>query len=280
VHLAGLAAFMLSGLGTVSLLLTPMMFVIFPLFAVINRGGMLAFLAAVSFVALLRPFSAKLWRIGAIGVVLLMLFVASGIEVDIPKTERDLSFEQLAANFQSIAANDESQNLAGTENWREQWWDEIIDYTFYGDYFWTGKGYGVNLANEDGFQAVEDESLRSPHNGHLTILARSGVPGLCLWLLVQMSWFLGMLVEYHRSRLSGERRWASLFLFLLAYWIALMINFSFDVSLEGPMLGVWFWTIYGVGLAAMWVHKRHPKALIDHRQPSSRAQPLPAEARR
>ena len=52
-----------------------------------------------------------------------------------------------------------------------------------------------------------------------------------------------------------------MFLFLLAYWLAFMINTAFDVFLEGPMGGIWFWTIYGVGLAALWLYRHDPAAL-------------------
>ena len=40
-----------------------------------------------------------------------------------------------------------------------------------------------------------------------------------------------------------------MFLFLGAYWLAFLINGSFDVYLEGPMGGIWFWTVYGIGVA-------------------------------
>lgn len=261
VHLAGVAAFMLVGLGIAPLFVVIMTCINFPLIALNNRGGMLAFLTSVSLIALLRPLSGKLWRLLAIGVIAIVVFGLSGISVDIPGEERDLSFEQLASNVQSVSSDQSDGGLSQTKEWRLKWWDKIIGYTFDGQYFWTGKGFGINLANDDGFQVEADESLRSPHNGHLTILARSGVPGLGLWLLVQLGWSLGLLSGYLRSRLNGERKWAGLFLFLLAYWAAFLVNASFDVSLEGPMMGIWFWTIIGVGLAAMWIYKYQPEAL-------------------
>ena len=58
-------------------------------------------------------------------------------------------------------------------------------YTIGGEYFWSGKGYGINLADADGFQVTADGSLRAPHNGHIEVLARAGVPGLLLWIGVQ-----------------------------------------------------------------------------------------------
>jgi O-antigen ligase len=260
----------LLGLATVPAFVTAMMFVIFAL-ASTSRGGMVAFLTSVSLVALLRPLSGRVWRMLAIGGLVVVIFSASGISLDTGQS-RELSFEQIVMNLQSVSTDEGTEDLQGTKQWRIDWWDEIIGYTFHGDYFWTGKGFGINLANEDGYQLHADESLRSPHNGHLTVLARSGVPGLFLWLLAQLSWALGMLGGYRRSRFKGERRWASLFLFLLAYWAAFMINAAFDVALEGPMVGIWFWTIYGVGLAAMWIHRCHPEALVGYQRTSPRAQ--------
>jgi len=37
--------------------------------------------------------------------------------------------------------------------------------------------------------------------------------------------------------------------------------------MEGPMGGIWFWSIIGVGLAAMWIHDREPQRLAEHANP-------------
>ena len=58
-----------------------------------------------------------------------------------------------------------------------EWTAGLLKYTLDGKYFWEGKGFGINLADDDGYQVEEDSSLRDPHNGHLNILARAGVIG-------------------------------------------------------------------------------------------------------
>jgi hypothetical protein len=98
------------------------------------------------------------------------------------------------------------------------------------------------------------------------ILARTGIPGLALWILVQLSWGLTIWLSLVRS-LRGSEPWAGVFLFLFCYWLAFIINASFDVYLEGPMGGIWFWTIYGLGLAAVWARKRHPELLSAYANP-------------
>ena len=74
-----------------------------------------------------------------------------------------------------------------------------------------------------------------------------------------------MLDAYYKARRAGEMRWCGLFLFLGAFWLAFLINASFDVFLEGPMGGIWFWSIYGTGIGALWIYKHHPEVLNDGR---------------
>ena len=38
---------------------------------------------------------------------------------------------------------------------------------------------------------------------------------------------------------------------ILVFWLAMVVNASFDVYLEGPQGGIWFWMIFGLGLAAL-----------------------------
>ena len=70
-----------------------------------------------------------------------------------------------------------------------------------------------------------------------------------------------MVRQQRRARREGRRRWAGLFLFLSAYWTAFLVNAAFDVYLEGPMGGIWFWSVFGVGLAAARIHVRWPQVL-------------------
>jgi O-antigen ligase len=113
----------------------------------------------------------------------------------------------------------------------------------------------VNLADDDGFQVSRDKALRSPHNIHMNVLARMGVPGLFVWTMMHLVWLYGVGDAYLRSRRRGDANWCGLFLWLFAYYMAFMINGSFDVFIEGPMGGVWFWSIYGTGVAALWTYR-------------------------
>jgi O-antigen ligase len=216
----------------------------------LTRGGLLAALVAMLTVMSLRPFKAgrKLFLAGATAVLLATLWLGSGVVL--PGREgRAISPEQIARNLGSIGGGTGSE-LEGTRTWRLLWWNSILDYTFHGPYFWTGKGFGINLTYDDRIVSDPDVLSRSPHNGHLTILARSGVPGLILWGLLQLGFAFSMLTGFIRARQSGpDDHRASLFAWILGYWLAFLVNASFDVYLEGPQGGIWFWTVFACGLA-------------------------------
>jgi hypothetical protein len=162
------------------------------------------------------------------------------------------------ANLASVFGTDDQSagGLEGNKQWRLAWWSKIADYTFRGEYFWVGKGFGVNLADNDGFQTSLSTPLRSPHSAFMTMLARAGVPGLAFWLLSQVSWLWVMLRAHVKARRHKESWQARLFAFFILAWLAFTLNASFDVFLEGPTGGIWYWTLLGFGLGAASVFDR------------------------
>src|SRR5262249_50865505 len=144
--------------------------------------------------------------------------------------ERQLSTRQIAANVESIFGHSD-KTLESSKSWRLAWWDVIVKDTVFGPNFWGGRGFGVNLADVDGFASDRKagERLRSPHNAHMTILARAGVLGLALWILFLISW-LAMIANAVLA--AGRRRhadWAGLFVFIGCYATSCVINATFDV---------------------------------------------------
>jgi hypothetical protein len=193
-------------------------------------------------------------------------------------TERPISSVQLVENVTSIFGRGDDQT-EGTKEWREKWWSIIVDNTVRGRYFWTGRGFGVNLAFEDGFGNGHNERpLRSPHNSHITILARAGIPGATLWVVFLAAWFGVLLHATSLARRSGQAEWAGLLLFVACYVTSCLINAAFDVALEAPMQGIWFWCLIGIGIGTTMIYRY----MEDNRIWKSRLgrQVLPARARR
>jgi O-antigen ligase len=165
------------------------------------------------------------------------------------QTPRAVTTTQWWENITSIFLGSGNAQLEGTKEFRLAWWKAIVQYTFDGPYFWTGKGFGINLATADGFQAVgADLSLRAPHNSHLSVLARMGVPGFLLWIILQLGFALFLLRALLAYRRSGDSQLAAVAAWVLVFWTAIMVNTSFDPYIEGPQGGIWFWALFGLGL--------------------------------
>ena len=256
VHLAGIGAFMFLGLygaGRVRRLAEPLIWAPWLLAVavagILNRGGLVA--ASMSVAAILYVRAAHRWlALVLVALTLMIPFILVDPKVQLG-TGREVSIGQMVDNVTSLFGQGEDPGLEGTKEFRLRWWATIVDYTVAGPYFWTGKGYGINLADDDGFQPTADRSLRAPHNGHIEILARSGVPGLVLWIGLHAAFGLALLRAAARARGRGDIQWVRILGFVFIYWLASLVNASFDPYLQGPQGGIWFWTIFGVGLAAI-----------------------------
>ena len=273
VHLGAIAALSIVGLTRWRSLFWPLLVgLLLAVTGAMSRGGLVAFSVAFGVAWCFRPGSR--WARGFVVVMALAITAAAVTDVSVKMQDRDREFSarQLLLNVVSVVASDDVGDLNDTKTWRLEWWEKIADYTIHGEYFWAGKGFGVNLASDDGFQVNEQESLRSPHNGHMNILARTGVPGLLLWIGIQIAWLIMMGNAYLRARNRQDDQWSAFFVLLLAYWAALMFNAAVDVYFEGPMGGVWYWSIIGLGIGASG--STETTADLRWSIPSLRAHPL------
>ncbi|HVA88006.1 MAG TPA: O-antigen ligase family protein [Candidatus Saccharimonadales bacterium] len=256
VHLTAIAAFILLGLyqrpanvaGIREFVVWGVWLVEAALTAALNRAAMLT-LAATSAVLLFVRASSRWLALVFVAVTLMTLTVLVDPQVDVGAS-RAISVGQLVDNLTSVFSNNASPANEATKQWRVQWWDKIVNYTVNGPYFWTGKGFGINLADADGFQVTADGSLRAPHSTHLEILARAGVPGLILWVAFQAAFGLSLLRAAFRS-IRASPLWAPIIGWIFVYWAAALIDGSFDVYLGSPQGGIWFWSVIGLGMAAV-----------------------------
>jgi hypothetical protein len=238
--------------------------------ASVSRGALVAALTSIMIVVLFRPIAsarkvaAACLLAGAMAAVAPVLLVGEMARHDRTfEDSRVISPNQVAANLTSLFSG-QGGDLEGTRRWRILWWRSIIDYTVFGDYFWTGKGFGINLADDDGFPTLSEERPnRSPHNGHLTLLARAGVPGAALWVLLQGGFGAALTRAYFRARRQRRERDALVALWILVYWAAFMMNGAFDVFLEGPYGGISFWCLFGLGIAVLQDQRSPQRASVE-----------------
>ncbi|HEX9950909.1 MAG TPA: O-antigen ligase family protein [Rubricoccaceae bacterium] len=264
VHLCGITVFLILGMMRRRPALMLALAATTAIVVASNRGGMVAYVAGCGVAYAMRPPEARVGRLVYAFVLFVALGLLAGPLASINGGGRSISVDQIVLNVKSVFGQGD-EHLDGTKKWRLLWWTKIVGYTIDGPYFWTGRGFGINLAVADGFDVVKE--LRSPHNGHMTVLARMGVPGLALWLSMLGLWAAALLRQWLRARKAGRHRWMALFAFLAAYTAAILLNASFDVYLEGPMGGIWFWTVFGLGLAACHLHAHRPDVLLDSAAP-------------
>jgi hypothetical protein len=261
-HLAGTAVFVLIGYRKVSPLWVVVWLVTTAMITATNRGAALAVLVPVVFaMTMLGRLRSMLTTIVAASIALGVLFAVEAAFTQYEEAkdsiERPVSAHQIVENAKSIVGQS-GQQTEGTKKWRLDWWDVIINDTLRGPNFWTGRGFGLNLADADGFGGRASDPrapLRSPHNAHMTLLARAGVPGIVLWSLVLISWGGMVMRALLVARARGHKQWADLFLFVVCYAISIIINATFDVTLEGPMQGIWFWCLFGFGIGSVMVYR-------------------------
>ena len=268
-HLAGVMVFALIGYRKVSALWVFMWFATLAPVISTNRGAALSVVVPVVFAMTMLGQFRLMFTTLKIGLVVFTAVLAlesmfGQYHEASESWDRPISAHQILENALSIVGQSGEQS-EGTKKWRLDWWDIIIKDTIHGPNFWTGRGFGVNLAEQDGFAGPDmlangqNRALtRSPHNAQMTILARAGVPGLVLWALLLASWF-GMLMKMMlTARVRGHKQWADLFLFIGCYTAAIVINASFDVVLEGPVQGIWFWCLFGFGIGSVMIYRAEP----------------------
>jgi O-Antigen ligase len=224
-----------------------------------SRGGFLAALGmlGVAF-AFLPAGRRRRLAFSVTGGLLVVLILVWALDLRIPGERRDVSLQQFTANFASIAGSQESEELSGTVQWRQGFWEQVLDDLFSSQAWLAGLGFGpilperyevdVGATNSD----TGAQPLRSVHNSHLTILARVGFPGFGLWLLLWLT--LGVqLFRWVRRRPEGVRDpTAAVGVWYLAGVVGFLIGAYFDPSLEGPHASIWLFTLVGLGA----VHSR------------------------
>lgn len=204
-----------------------------------TRSGSVAYLAGIfcffffSKTSLITDGLRKVLKF--IPLLLIVVFgVFAAIEIDGDAQGRTISLSQITDNFSSIVSSDIDGSLTDNKVWRLVWWAKLLNESFTLEHFFIGKGLGMSLAGND--LTSVDENLRSPHNFHLTIIARFGYIIFFIWLY----WLWLLFKPLFTKKLSGKT--LGLTCILLAY----IINGSFDVFFEGPMGAFPFWTLVGL----------------------------------
>lgn len=213
-----------------------------------SRGGFLAALLVLGAVFVLVR-GARPVMLGVLIVAVLVAILAAALDVRFQLDRRELSVEQAIENIQSISEEATSgTRFDNTTQWRLNLWGEVLDDVLGEDRALAGFGFGENLASRYGAGSRDSSvPLRNPHNSHLSVIARMGIIGFGLWLAMFATWYVQLLRARRQFIEIGEEKRASLSLWLMLGMSAILINAFFDPTIEGPQVGVWTWTLFGMG---------------------------------
>ncbi|MEJ0024627.1 MAG: O-antigen ligase family protein [Rhizomicrobium sp.] len=253
VHFVGLSVFLMGGVISLS----PAYVVAIVMFAVACaaelRAAAVGAMAALSLTAVLAPVRRHIMKAVLLLAAIIALLWITDAKVTLIN-RREISVDAFVAQVTSISEgfhfdlrhiSREDRN-SGSITWRLIFWAFLVDKV------WTdapvnGLGFGETLALKGLPFKVEED--RSPHNGTVTILARMGFVGLALWIAMLGVWFHGIISAQLRAVRERRYIWASIFMALAAYVLASLACASLGVFLEGPMGGIWFWCLIGMGAA-------------------------------
>lgn len=235
----GRVAWSFVALGVIALIITQ------------NRGALVGILAGgtVALAFLADRARVMFWALAGIVIALTLMLLLS---VKIPFTGvqgREYSAQQLITNVVSLTGAETAGNLSGTVDGRKQLWTLVLDKQVSERRVLTGAGFGPNLAAEVGVFDDGEDSLRNPHNTHLSILARMGAVGALLWVGFWFGWFWRMTVASRRLRHTPRHSDGQLGGVCLTVATTVLVASVFDPQLEGPQVAVLLWSLVGMGLA-------------------------------
>jgi O-Antigen ligase len=217
-----------------------------------NRGG---FVAASITLAVAVAFAGGRRRgmAGVGAIIASLILVVALVDPQIRSERRTVSFHQLAQNVSTIAGGKGSGDLNNTVQWRSDLWKDVMSKTISEGHGLFGWGFGPDLGTQFAFGVTDPAMpLRSPHNSHVDIVARTGPVGAVLWVGVWATWFGMLLRRRAGSRRRGDEWSAALIEVLMLAALASLVNAYFDPTLEAAPAAVFLWVVFGLGLTAPW----------------------------
>jgi len=215
----------------------------------LNRGGLIASLVVVATAFWLAPPRRRRAVVTRTGP--LLLTVAAVVIIVNPRFEtarREVSVRQVVSNMASVFGRGD-RDQTGTVEWRIELWQDVIRDTLSVAYFLEGQGFGPNLYLKYGVDNRAPVPLRNPHSSHLDVLARTGIPGFLLWVLLWLTWWSRAAVLAVRQRRAGSWAHRNLTVWFSAAVTGYLITAVFDPAIEGPHAGIWMWSLVGLGAA-------------------------------
>lgn len=237
------------GLGILNLSLVPLLQV---------RAASMAALAVLAVLGFQRRWG-TLATIVAVPILLLGTLAVTDVQMSAVRGEisaravldRQLSVIPLLLGGEAADDSGVARQASNTAEWRLAWWGALMDeVTSSPRTLLVGLGFGPDLAAIGEIQQSTARPVRSPHNIAMTLLGRTGVLGLGLWLALHAVWLRTLLRGARDTSRRVEPAAADWVLWLLAYAVATLVVATFGVVLEGPYGAIPYFLVLGMGMRA------------------------------
>lgn len=215
------------------------------LFLIQHRSLPLTMVAGLVFIfALISKTRAFKYAIFALGGLLLILSLDyfTGI------LSTDIMVKDTWMRVSTILTPEEDPNSLH----RLAMWDEILDRTKESPLLGEGFGPPFSIFFGDKFYDYSESRLH-PHNSFLWILNRMGIIGFGIFFLLILKFYKSAIKAY-RSLSPGKSK--AYLLALMSCHVCICIFAFFNVVLEGPSMGIFFWIIMGLAMALIDINKK------------------------
>jgi len=157
-----------------------------------------------------------------------------------------------ASGLAELTASFQDTPQQANARWRLSFWKFLLEESarrpFIGvgfgrpsNFEWNGIHYDRRTGDpQDPFDVI------APHNSFLNLLYRTGLPGFLALAAIMLLAVIRLVPVARRTR--GEDK--ALAIWLLAAIAATTVAASFNVALEGPFMGIFFWAVLGLALLA------------------------------
>lgn len=189
----------------------------------------------------------KFTKVLGIGLVILVFFVGSGIEVKGRLGEK-VSLDFIVHHFYAIAGieSEGMETSAKGVDLRITWWKDIAERLMKDSKTMLfGEGYGLPLID---FLYYGGVTVREPHNSTMSMLGRSGLVGYSLFvfghILLLRAWFRAFALCRQKNYQVGQERLILLMVYFILVWVLSLGEDGF----ERPFLAIPYYFFWGIFL--------------------------------
>ena len=181
-----------------------------------------------------------------LGVLIIGAISVSGIAIK-GREHKNISLDFIVSHFEAISGKASSAETEGAAEGVPQrigwWWSIYRKMIRSPQKIVFGLGYGIPLTD---FRGVGGALVREPHNSYISVIARLGVSGMLVWLLMQGA----LLYSWGRAyRLAGRMEWfedRSNLLLLLIFNILVLNTAIGEDGFEKPFYAIPYYLFFGI----------------------------------